>query len=159
MDRAERTNDISEALPAARMLTNMRWNLIWYLPLVVYFILRLFWPNAELYWEGLVSTFRHYGEFVLLALSPAFGLWLAALHALCVAPFAILIVPFFFQPESTYYPRRYLWSFLLAASTYGTCLLLVWVILGSWPFLTDGSRHIRIRTIPFIGCNGCEPIQ
>ena len=48
------------------MLNGMRWNLIWYLPVCAYFILRVFWQNVELYWKSVVSTYR-------LAFLPALG--------------------------------------------------------------------------------------
>src|SRR5258707_530365 len=43
-----------------QVLNGMRWNLIWYLPVCAYFILRVFWQNVELYWESVVATYRHY---------------------------------------------------------------------------------------------------
>lgn len=141
------------------MLNGMRWNLIWYLPVCAYFILRVFWQNVELYWESVVSTYRHWRFFLLWEKSPAFGVCAGAIHLLLLAPWAILLIPIFFRSESTYYRRRYLWSFLLAGAIYGVCCLLVWVVIGSWPFLRDKSGELRIRMIPFVACDGCKPIQ
>jgi len=84
---------------------------------------------------------------------------MAAINLLLFAPWVVLLIPNFFRPESAYYRHRYFWSLSLTGAVYGICCLLVWVVGGSWPFLSDGHGDLHFRMIPFVACEGCKPIQ
>ena len=136
----------------------MRWNLAWYVPVSAYFILIIFWQNVEFAWEGLRATIRHFS--FLLLISPAAGLWSSALVALLFIPWlCVIILPAFFDSAMDAYKHRYFWSILLIGATLIGCVLLTGVATHSWPFLEDPEHRMRIRMIPFLGCDGCESVQ
>jgi len=146
-------------LIASGAIRSMGWNLVWYVPLAAVMLLGIARQNAELLWEGLVATYRHFS--VMLFVSLAFYLWIEVLFLLPLIPVYALV--FVFEFISTRRTGSYRHPYLASAGTVvaavAACELLVFLAAQSWPFLADPQRYERIRVFPFVTCPGCYPIR
>lgn len=123
----------------------MRWNLVWYVPLVI--------VSACAAWLGLVGGLN--GGYVLfthwtwwLLMSPALGAWISSVLISVMAPlFPVFAVPRIFSSETArqrYYHAAVSIGFGIFVLAFAT--LLWW---GSFP-IEHCVEGTRLRYIPFI---------
>lgn len=126
----------------------MKWNLLWYLPLVAPVLILLGCFDAlEFYRQGRVIL-SHFSWALLL--SPAADIWCVADIVAIALPFQSLgVIPGMFDPRADEYKHRY----RHAAASFSIALVgvfLLWVLAwGSFPFDKEGD-DIYMRMIPFV---------
>jgi hypothetical protein len=143
-------------------LKQMRWNLLWYLPLAAWLLMDEFTLNVWYVWHSLL-TLRDYTTVRILALlsfSIAAYVWLFCLFWLPLLPLiGTYLIPLIFSDRDSVRGQR-----LSLALGIGLAATLGSFLLGgltdqSWPFLHDAaSGDVRIRTLPFVSCPGCTSI-
>jgi hypothetical protein len=112
------------------VLTTMRYNLIWYLPLCLWILFYIIIPNIGSGYHNLKIVFHRFTWAIFF--SPSAYLFLVALFASVFLPVRLLgWIPIFFakDAENTTYKRRYLWSLLLTVGIFITAILiqvLIW---------------------------------
>ena len=134
--------------PMGAMLSGMRANLIWYIPLGVFVLFYLVIPNIVSGYHNIALVIRRFSW--LLFLSPAAYLFFACVFLSIALPVQMtLFIPAVFDPQFPRYRRRYLVSFLIAAGIFAVCVVLQAVVWGSFPLPVDRDNHIHVRMIPF----------
>lgn len=129
-------------------MRSMRWNLLWYLPLVAPALILLGCFDAlEFYRQGRVIL-SHFSW--ALVFSPAADIWCVADIVSVALPFQTLVaIPGMFDPGADEYKHRYR-SAAVSLSIALVGVLLLWVLAwGSFPFDKKGD-DIYMRMIPFV---------
>jgi len=133
------------------IVSSLRWNLTWFIPVSIWVISRFVIPNAISAYQNF-SLFFH-EKWWLALLSPSAYIFEAAAFASVLSPLQLLsYIPVFFvnDPENSSYKRRYLWAACLVILIPISCVLIQYIIWGSFPFHTDKQGYGHLRMIPFI---------
>jgi hypothetical protein len=124
----------------------MRWNLLWYVPLVMLVFLPLMLIDAIEGFTCFRILLRNWTWGLLL--SPSAAVWCGTVTFSVIAPLNVFRLPAFFNPEGEFYPRRYRWSVIHVIATLAL-VLFSWVLIwGSFP-LESRADGQHLRMIPF----------
>jgi hypothetical protein len=132
-----------------RLFSGMKANLLWYIPLsggiLIYFII----PNLTSGYQNTALVFHRFSW--LLFISPSAYLFLSSVLASVFFPIQLLLlIPVFFDPETSSFNRRYLKSFAIFVGIAVSCFLIQVIIWGSFPLPLDSEGYIHLRMIPFL---------
>lgn len=131
------------------LLTTMRLNLMWFVPLCVAIVFYFVIPNVVAGYQNVTLVFRRFNWAIFL--SPSAHLFFGALIASVALPLRLLLlIPAFFDRGVPAYARRYLWSFLVVLGIGSSAILLQIIIWGAFPLPVDKEGYIHLRFIPFI---------
>src|SRR5215469_1935075 len=79
---------------------------LWFIPLACYMLLRVFWQNLQLLFEGAAAVLHHFS--ILLFFSPDYDLWLSILFSLVMLPWVcLLLILALFDSSAGTYAHRY----------------------------------------------------
>lgn len=128
----------------------MRWNLIWFLPIVAAMLAVAAFDALEAYVGFRVIVAHMRWRVLALLFSPAADLWLGAVFASIWLPFqALILIPCFFDPSSedlTDHPYRN--STICFCGALALVYVTWFVMWGTFP-LDNSPEGVRIRLIPF----------
>ncbi|MGC1449836.1 MAG: hypothetical protein WA830_07355 [Candidatus Sulfotelmatobacter sp.] len=130
-------------------MRSMRWNLLWYMPLVAPLLIILaILDGCQAYAQARVVA----GYFTwALFFSPAAGIWFWSSIVSITAPITgLALIPRFFMPDPDLYRNRYRNTVLLILGSVVLVVLLWTIQWGCFPFDQDSNGAIRMRMIPFI---------
>ena len=131
------------------LFSSMRTNLIWYIPLSVAVLFYFVIPDITSGYHNVMLVFSRFSWLVFI--SPAAYVFFSCVLASVFLPVQLmLIVPLFFNRESSTFGRRYLWSAGVVVGIAVACFILQVIIWGSFPLPVDSEGYIRIRMIPFL---------
>jgi len=138
------------------LVSRMKADLIWYVPLSVAVAILLVVPNLVNGYDTAAFVLRQFSWTVLT--SPATYLFLACVFASAYLPLRLmLMIPPQFHPGSKRYGERYIVSFVIVIGVAVTCSILQSIMWGSCPLAVDQGGSVHIRLLPFLPWPDSEP--
>ncbi|WP_372522376.1 hypothetical protein [Sulfuricaulis sp.] len=131
------------------LISLMRANFIWYLPLSVAVVFYFVIPDVTSGYHNVVLVFHRFSWAIFI--SPSAYLFFTCVLASVFLPLLLLLmIPTFFDRDSSTYSRRYLWSLTIVIGIAIACFILQVIIWGSFPLPVDHEGYIHLRMIPFL---------